>query len=64
MSTDQPTSNVRKMQAHPRFVDAYSMHGRFFVRFKTPGERLRSRVIGGQSYEEAAGLALITMRVT
>ena len=57
-------SNYDKLQKHPLFVGCFPFHDRYCVRIKTPGQRLHSRVVAGNSLEEAAGLALITIRVT
>lgn len=57
-------SNFEKLQKHPLFMGCFPFHDRYCVRIKTPGQRLRSRVVAGNSLEEATGLALITMRIT
>lgn len=57
-------SNYDKLLKHPLFVGWFPFHDRYCIRIKTPGQRLHSRVVASNSLEEAAGLALITMRVT
>lgn len=57
-------SNFEKLQKHPLFMGCFPFHDRYCIRIKTPGQRLRSRVVAGSTLEEAAGLALITIRVT
>lgn len=57
-------SNFDKLAKHPLVVSYFTIHGRHCFRIKTPGQRLRSRVVVGNTAEEAAGLALITIRVT
>lgn len=57
-------SNFDKLLKHPLFVGYFTVHGRHCVRIKTPGQRLASRVVVGSTFDEAAGLALITLRIT
>lgn len=57
-------NNFEKLQKHPLFIGCFPFHDRYCIRIKTPGQRLPSRVVAGSSLEEAAGLALITIRVT
>ncbi len=53
-----------KLLGNPHFVGWYSVHGRHFVRVRTPGQRLFSKVIEGDTPEKAAALALVTLRIT
>jgi hypothetical protein len=57
-------NNFEKLQKHPLFIGCFPFHDRYCIRIKTPGQHLPSRVVAGSTLEEAAGLALITIRVT
>lgn len=57
-------NNYDRLQKHPLYLGHFFFHDRYCVRVKTPGQRLASRVVPGDTLEEAAGLALITMRIT
>lgn len=56
-------SNSEKLQKHPLFMCYFNIYGRYFVRIRTPNQRLHSRVVAGNTLEEAAGIALVTVRV-